>query len=60
MATFKKTVAMHEVFLQRIAAHPALRVDVNFEVFLEYDQDVCISRECIFDIQEFYGAFVVL
>lgn len=41
LATFKKTVAMHEVFLQRIAAHPALRNDVNFEVFLEYDQDVC-------------------
>lgn len=40
LATFKKTVAMHEVFLQRIAAHPALRGDMNFEVFLSYDQDV--------------------
>lgn len=40
LATFKKTVAMHEVFLQRCAAHPALRNDVNFKVFLEYDQDV--------------------
>ena len=40
LATFKKTVAMHEVFLQRIAAHPILRSDVNFKVFLEYDQDV--------------------
>lgn len=42
LATFKKTVAMHEVFLQRLAAHPLLRHDVNFEVFLEYDQDVSI------------------
>jgi sorting nexin-5/6/32 len=33
---------MHEIFLQRIAAHPSLRNDVNFEVFLEYDQDVRI------------------
>lgn len=40
LATFKKTVAMHEVFLQRIAAHPQLKNDVNFEVFLAYDQDV--------------------
>ena len=31
---------MHEVFLQRLAAHPTLRSDVNFKVFLEYDQDV--------------------
>lgn len=31
---------MHEVFLQRLAAHPQLRGDVNFKVFLEYDQDV--------------------
>ncbi len=40
LATFKKTVAMHEVFLQRLAAHPMLRSDVNFKVFLEYDNDV--------------------
>lgn len=40
LATFKKTVAMHEVFLQRIAAHPQLKNDVNFEVFLSFDQDV--------------------
>lgn len=40
LATFKKTVAMHEVFLQRIATHPLLRNDVNFRVFLEFDQDV--------------------
>ncbi|WAR19074.1 SNX6-like protein, partial [Mya arenaria] len=45
LATFKKTVAMHEVFLQRIAAHPALRGDVNFEVFLSYDQDTRSKKE---------------
>ncbi|KAJ8045242.1 Sorting nexin-6 [Holothuria leucospilota] len=38
LATFKKTVAMHEVFLQRLAAHPTLRSDHNFRVFLEYKQ----------------------
>jgi len=42
LATFKKTVAMHEVFLQRLAAHPQLRTDVNFTVFLEYDQDLSV------------------
>ena len=40
LATFKKTVAMHEVFLQRLAGHPILRVDANFKVFLEYNQEV--------------------
>lgn len=42
LATFKKTVAMHEVFLQRLAAHPALRTDVNYKVFLEYEQDLSV------------------
>ncbi|CAH1793241.1 unnamed protein product [Owenia fusiformis] len=42
LATFKKTVAMHEVFLQRCAAHPTLRTDVNFKVFLEYEQDLSV------------------
>ncbi|ELT93904.1 hypothetical protein CAPTEDRAFT_183253, partial [Capitella teleta] len=42
LATFKKTVAMHEVFLQRIAAHPLLRDDHNFRVFLEYGQDLSV------------------
>ncbi|KAK3093542.1 hypothetical protein FSP39_017028 [Pinctada imbricata] len=42
LATFKKTVAMHEVFLQRIAAHPVLKNDMNFEVFLEFDQDLSV------------------
>ncbi|XP_076463964.1 sorting nexin-6-like [Babylonia areolata] len=42
LATFKKTVAMHEVFLQRLAAHPLLRQDMNFEVFLEYEGDLSV------------------
>ncbi|XP_076442278.1 sorting nexin-6-like [Babylonia areolata] len=42
LATFKKTVAMHEGFLQRLAAHPVLRQDVNFEVFLQYEGDLSI------------------
>jgi sorting nexin-5/6/32 len=37
---FKKTVSIHEVFLQRLAAHPILRNDNNFRVFLEYKEDV--------------------
>ncbi|XP_048952872.1 sorting nexin-32 isoform X9 [Canis lupus dingo] len=42
LAIFKKTVAMHEVFLQRLAAHPTLRRDHNFFVFLEYGQDLSV------------------
>ena len=43
LATFKKTVAMHEVFLTRLAAHPTLRKDSNFNVFLEFKGEVhCI------------------
>lgn len=41
LATFKKTVAMHEVFLQRLAAHPVFRKDAHLRVFLEYEQDLC-------------------
>ena len=37
---FKKYVAMHEGFLQRIAAHAAMREDYNFRVFLEYGDEV--------------------
>ncbi|VDO69370.1 unnamed protein product [Heligmosomoides polygyrus] len=39
LAQFKKTVAMHEVFLQRIAAHPVFRQDSNFRIFLQYEDD---------------------
>lgn len=41
LATFKKTVAMHEVFLLRLTSHPIFRVDSHLKVFLEYDQDLC-------------------
>lgn len=41
LATFKKTVAMHEVFLTRLASHPTFREDSHLHVFLEYDQDLC-------------------
>lgn len=41
LATFKKTVAMHEVFLQRLATHSVFRNDSHLKVFLEYDQDLC-------------------
>nr|XP_027209667.1 sorting nexin-6-like [Penaeus vannamei] len=40
LATFKKTVAMHEVFLTRLAQHPIFRTDHNFKVFLEYEHDL--------------------
>ncbi|XP_048586487.1 sorting nexin-6 isoform X2 [Nematostella vectensis] len=40
LATFKKTVAMHEVFLTRLASHPSLRKDSNFKVFLEYKAEL--------------------
>ncbi|KAK0410479.1 hypothetical protein QR680_005149 [Steinernema hermaphroditum] len=42
LATFKKTVAMHEVFLCRLAAHPILRKDPNFKIFLEYENDLSV------------------
>ncbi|EEC00832.1 sorting nexin, putative [Ixodes scapularis] len=42
LATFKKTVAMHELFLQRLALHPVFRADRNFHVFLEYDKELSV------------------
>lgn len=52
MASFKKTVAMHEVFLCRLAAHPTFSKDPNFRVFLEYESDVsrkfCLIKFIIF------------
>ncbi|CAJ0582576.1 unnamed protein product, partial [Mesorhabditis spiculigera] len=42
LATFKKTVAMHEVFLCRIAAHPVFRHDTNFRIFLQYEDDLSV------------------
>lgn len=45
LATFKKTVAMHEMFLTRLAHHPVFRNDHNLHVFLEYDQDLCVRSK---------------
>lgn len=45
LAAFQKTVAMHEVFLIRLATHPSFRDDSNLQVFLEYDKDLaCKSK----------------
>ena len=40
LAVFKKTVQVHEIFLQRLSSHSVLSKDRNFQIFLEYDQDV--------------------
>ena len=45
LANFKKTVAMHQVFLQRIASHPFLRNDYGFRVFLEYDHELSVRTK---------------
>uniref|UniRef100_S4RVP3 Sorting nexin n=1 Tax=Petromyzon marinus TaxID=7757 RepID=S4RVP3_PETMA len=55
LAIFKKTVAMHEVFLCRLAAHPLLRKDHNFHVFLEYDQDLSVRGK---NKKEKFGGFL--
>ncbi|XP_017768793.1 PREDICTED: sorting nexin-6 isoform X2 [Nicrophorus vespilloides] len=55
LATFKKTVAMHEVFLTRLASHVMFREDEHLHVFLEFDQDLCARPRGRF--QQF-GGFV--
>lgn len=45
LATFKKTVAMHETFLKRLAAHPTLRNDHNYQVFLEFGGDLSVRTK---------------
>ena len=42
LVILKKTIAMHEVFLCRVSARPILRKDLNFHVFLEYNQDLSV------------------
>ncbi|KAM3717875.1 Sorting nexin-6 [Dirofilaria immitis] len=54
LATFKKTVAMHEVFLCRLAAHPVFRNDSNFRIFLEYEQDLSVRAK---NTKELVGSF---
>ncbi|XP_072495238.1 sorting nexin-32 isoform X3 [Notamacropus eugenii] len=55
LAIFKKTVAMHEVFLQRLVAHPTLRRDHNLYVFLEYGQDLSVRGK---NKKELFGGFI--
>jgi sorting nexin-5/6/32 len=40
LAIFKKTVAQHEVFLQRLTSHPVMKNDRNFHVFLEFESEL--------------------
>ncbi|XP_018432137.1 PREDICTED: sorting nexin-5 [Nanorana parkeri] len=54
LAVFKKTVSVHEVFLQRISSHPNLSKDRNFHIFLEYDQDLSVRRK---NTKEMFGGF---
>nr|XP_033791938.1 sorting nexin-5 [Geotrypetes seraphini] len=54
LAVFKKTVSVHEVFLQRLSSHPILSRDHNFHVFLEYDQDLSVRRK---NAKEMFGGF---
>lgn len=55
LATFKKTVAMHEMFLTRLAHHTIFQKDHNLMVFLEYDQDLCVRDK---NKMEMLGVFV--
>ncbi|XP_067845352.1 sorting nexin-5 isoform X1 [Heptranchias perlo] len=55
LAVFKKTVSIHEVFLQRLAVHTVLGKDHNFHVFLEYDQDLSVRRK---NTKEMFGGFL--
>ncbi|XP_075059903.1 sorting nexin-5 [Mixophyes fleayi] len=54
LAVFKKTVSVHEVFLQRLSSHPILSKDHNFHIFLEYDQDLSVRRK---NTKEMFGGF---
>jgi len=54
LALFKKTVAVHELFLSRIAIHPKLREDSNFRVFLEYSKDLKVRAK---NKKELIGGF---
>jgi sorting nexin-5/6/32 len=55
LAVFKKTVAMHEVFLGRLASHPTFKFDTNFRVFLEYAQDMNVRTK---NTKEKFGGLV--
>ncbi|CEF68865.1 Sorting nexin 6 [Strongyloides ratti] len=55
LATFKKTVATHEMFLRRLASHPVFRNDKNFKVFLEYENDLSVRNK---NKKEMVGSFL--
>lgn len=55
LAMFKKTVQMHEVFLARLAAHPAFKTDTNFRIFLEYTKDLNVRSK---NTKERFGGLV--
>jgi len=55
LATFKKTVAMHETFLVRLASHPIFRNDHNFRVFLSYDGELSVRGK---NKKEFFGGLI--
>ncbi|XP_035715226.1 sorting nexin-6 isoform X1 [Folsomia candida] len=55
LATFKKTVAMHEVFLCRLANHPVFRNDHNFQVFLNYDGELSVRGK---NKKEMFGGLI--
>ncbi|XP_062851032.1 sorting nexin-5 [Trichomycterus rosablanca] len=54
LAVFKKTVQVHEVFLQRLSSHSVFSKDRNFQIFLEYDQDLSVRRK---NAKEMFGGF---
>ena len=58
LATFKKTVAMHEVFLQRLAQHPKFKNDPNYIIFLEYEQDVRLIKVISFILLIYFLSIV--
>jgi sorting nexin-5/6/32 len=45
LAAFQKTVAMHEVFLIRLALHPTMRDDTNLQMFLEFSGNVTTQKQ---------------
>ena len=65
LATFKKTVAMHETFLTRLANHPVFRNDMNLAIFLEYDKELNVrgkkKKEKLIKIdQKMHQSFIFL
>ncbi|KAL3316483.1 Sorting nexin-5 [Cichlidogyrus casuarinus] len=45
IASFKKTVAMHENFLKRLAKHPKIRTDTNLRIFLVHEGDLSVRTQ---------------